>query len=321
MFQAEWKETRKLNLSDQCRQILTAGIANSTNKQYHLYLKKFKEFCTNRSVSNYLEADLTTGIEFLSSLFQDGHSYSSINTARSSISHFVQLNNSTIDFGKHPVTVRFMRGIFKLRKPVPKYKSTWDVNQVLTVLKSWDNESCSLKTLSLKTVMLVALSTGQRTQTLSELKLSQLSFSNHKLVFTFDTPLKTTRPGHDYVMELSTFSDSTLCPVTAVKEYMARTETVRGDVDHLFLSFQKPHGKVTSQTIARWLSLSLRQAGIMDLFTAHSTRSASSSKAASKTDINLVLKVGGWSNAKTFAHFYNRSIASDNSCFSNAVLS
>ena len=48
----------------------------------------------------------------------------------------------------------------------------------------------------------------------------------------------------------------------------------------LFLSYQEPHGSVSSDTIARWIKCILKGAGInTSLFTAHSIRSASSSKA------------------------------------------
>lgn len=317
----EWKEIRGLRISEVSRSIIKASWANNTTKQYNFYLQKFKEFCLIRGNQDYLTADLELAVDFLSTLFSDGHSFSSISTARSAISQHVCIQGVNCDFGKHPVTVKFMRGVFKLRKPIPRYKSTWDVNIVLDQLRKLDNKAISLKQLSFKTVMLLALCTSQRTQTLAELKLSNARIHQTKIVFLFDVALKTSRPGCDTKFEIFAFDeDSSICPFTCVNEYIDRTSLLRGQADHLFISFQKPHGKVTSQTIGRWLSTVLKSAGIHELYSAHSVRGASASKAASRTDINLVLKVAGWARAQTFARFYQRSIETNDADFTEAVL-
>jgi hypothetical protein len=223
----------------------------------------------------------------------------------------VEIRGVNGDFGKYPVTVKFMRGVFKLRKPSPRYKTTWDVNLVLNQLRQLDNGSISLKQLSLKTVMLLALSTCQRTQTLAALKLSNAKFHQTKVVFTFDIPLKTSRPGYETIVEIYTFhQDVRVCPLSCIKEYMARTKIMRGQVDQLFVSFQKPHAKVWSQTLGRWLMISLKTAGVDRLYSAHSVRGASTSKAASRIDSNIILSVAGWTKAQTFAKFYKKPIKS-----------
>ena len=50
----------------------------------------------------------------------------------------------------------------------------------------------------------------------------------------------------------------------------------------------------------------LHDAGIdMTIFTPYSTRSASTSKAATKVPIETVLKTRGWPSMRTFANYYN----------------
>ena len=97
------------------------------------------------------------------------------------------------DFGKHAVTTKFMKGIFKLNPPKPKNVVTWDVKLVLDVLRKKTNSNISLKDLTLKCLMLLALSTGQRAQTLAALDLNNLTARNDSknMVFTFDKILKT----------------------------------------------------------------------------------------------------------------------------------
>ena len=56
---------------------------------------------------------------------------------------------------------------------------------------------------------------------------------------------------------------------------------LRDDNDQLFISIIKPHGPVTSSTIARWLKEVMAAAGIdTSTVKAHSVRSASTSAAS-----------------------------------------
>ena len=68
---------------------------------------------------------------------------------------------------------------------------------------------------------------------------------------------------------------------------------------------------MTSTTIARWVVNVLNEADVnVSVFSARSTRSAVSSKASDK-GLNLaeISKGAGWSNAKTFAMFYKKTIS------------
>ena len=76
-------------------------------------------------------------------------------------------------------------------------------------------------------------------------------------------------------------SDLNLCPVVTLEEYISKTRSLRKECSQLFISFIRPHGPVTSSTIARWLKEVLRNAGIdTEIFKAHSVRGASTSMAA-----------------------------------------
>jgi hypothetical protein len=50
-------------------------------------------------------------------------------------------------------------------------------------------------------------------------------------------------------------------------------------------------------------------AGLEEQYGPHSTRSASTSKAKScRVDLNTIIKTASWTNAKTFATFYDKDI-------------
>ncbi|XP_074115774.1 uncharacterized protein LOC141538290 [Cotesia typhae] len=64
--------------------------------------------------------------------------------------------------------------------------------------------------------------------------------------------------------------------------YLMMTSGLRGNIDSLFISFNKPHKAVKSETISRWIKTTLEELGVDKRFTAHSTRHASTSKAYEK---------------------------------------
>lgn len=88
------------------------------------------------------------------------------------------------------------------------------------------------------------------------------------------------------------------------------------------ISYQKPYGPVTTDTIARWLKTVLRNSGVnTDVYSAHSTRAASTSAAAaSGCTIDEIMTHVGLANAQTFATFYNKTCMKNESTFSDEVL-
>ena len=267
---------------------------------------------------------MSVGINFLTELFDAGKSYSTINSARSALSQFVSITDEhgSQDFGKHPLTVKFMRGVFKLRPTVSRHSETWDVRLVTAYLGSIDSFSCSLKDLSLKCATLLAIASGQRVQTLAAVEVGGVvPAADGGVICKVDSVLKTSRPGfqqrHIHLCRYS--ADTSICPASCLAAYLEKTKLLRGDHSALFVSFVGPHKPVSAATLGRWISTTLRLAGVPSCFSAHSTRAASTSKAAGRIPIDAVLSAAGWTNEQTFARFYNRPISTLS--FSEAVLS
>lgn len=254
-------------------------------------------------------------------MFDAGIGYSGINTARSAVSQL-----AVTGLGAHPLVVRFMKGVFQMRPSKPRYVSTWDVSIVLRFLSTLSPvRFLSLKQLTIKTVLLLALVFAARTQLLSLLDLSRMSKSRDKVEFTFDvTELKQSRPG--YVpppMVVTRYNQKReICPVVALLEYVKRTSQLRGSETKLFISFCKPHHKVAGDSISRWVKTGLCQAGIdTQMFKAHSVRAAATSRAkAQDVPIDTILKTAGWTRAATFAKFYHKQISPVENHFQQAVL-
>lgn len=220
-----------------------------------------------------------------------------------------------------------MKGVFERRPSLPKYKSTWDVNVVLESLRKFEHvKKLSLKELSWKLTILLMLLSGQRIQTIHLLDIRYMTLTESSCSFSISKPVKQTRPGthvHDLVFQ-AYFKDPGLCIVECLQEYVIRTKSLRGEETQLLISFVKPHKAVSKDTIGRWVKCVLANAGIdTNQFGAHSTRSAATSAAKrSGLDMTTIMRAAGWSNASTFARFYNKPIEhSPDANFGQAVLS
>lgn len=130
-------------------------------------------------------------LTFLTELFENNCGYSAINTAKSAISNVVILTDSEhITVGNHPLVKRFMKGVYNQKPSLPRYKTVWDVSEVLDCLQKIDIDSITMKMLTLKTVMLLALLSGQRVQTLRALSVNKLKLTESSAEFHIETLLK-----------------------------------------------------------------------------------------------------------------------------------
>lgn len=254
--------------------------------------------------------------------------YDSINTARGALSALgIMVDGCRA--GNHPLVNRFMRGVFNLRPPTPRYAMTWDVTVVLQRIRGMEPlHYLSLKDLSLKLVMLMALTQAARIQTLHLLLLDNISFGGNTVTLWLGGNIKQCRPKfnvHNIVFKAYT-QDSSLCVVRTLTEYLDRTENLRpgsGNVDgKLLISYIKPHRCVTKDTVARWIKTMLCKCGIdTKKYTAGSIRPASVSMAKAKdVPIDTIMAKAGWTQENTFAKYYHKVIQGDKDSFQEAVL-
>ena len=92
------------------------------------------------------------------------------------------LSNNT-PFGTHLLVRRFIKGVCELRPSLPRYQEIWDVNEVLDYLKTLQlPKNLTLKELTLKTTMLLALLSAQICQTLQAFSITIMVLTNEKCV-------------------------------------------------------------------------------------------------------------------------------------------
>ena len=96
--------------------------------------------------------------------------------------------------GQHPLICRLVKGVFQSRPPLPRYTQTWDVQKVLNYLDSLgDNQMLSLKHLTWKVTMLLALSRPSRSADLSKLDISKWVYKPDGICFYPNTLAKQSR--------------------------------------------------------------------------------------------------------------------------------
>jgi len=299
------------------------SCTKSTWIQYEMVMKKYFDYCKQRNV-NPFSSSLDIAISFISSLFDNGFGYSYINLARSSLSTLLpSIDNCKI--GEHPMVVRIVKGVGRLRPPKCRYNVTWDVNLVLNLYKTWgENGSLSLKKLTLKLVGLLSLVTAQRCQTLECILISDIIVGS-SIQIRISKQLKTFNPRKSQpVINIAPYNnDESLCVVSCMKAYLSKTKSFRNQSNgKLFVGLKYPHKNVGTQTISNWLQRVLGYAGVdTSIFKGHSYRHASTSKAAKLgVSIDKIFAQAGWCQGSTvFGRFYNKPIVNEE--YSNAVLS
>lgn len=303
--------------------VMMASFAENTLSQYSSSLKAWWTYCENNGYDTF-KATSTQVISFLTTKYDEGASFSSLNTHRSALSTILG-SKITLDDNIH----RFLKGVYRLKPPKPKYAVTWDTTKVLNYVSNlYPYSDISLDDISHKTISLLAIASAQRMQTLSSIKLSNISIEHDLITIKIPDLIKTSRPGAFQPLIRLPFipENPPICPATVLQAYIEKTSTLRrGNIDdHLFISFRKPHKKVCSQTLSHWVKKVLAKSGIdISVFGAHSTRHASTS-AAHRLGVNLevVRRAAGWSDSSNiFLKYYNREIMNPtNNDFAEAVL-
>lgn len=140
---------------------------SGTQKQYQVYFSKWESYTRKWKVDPF-HPTISEVLHFLQNL------YSALNTARSSLSSFIILDGN-LTIGTHPLVQLLMKGVFQARPAVQRYTSTWDTSVVQLYLKGLHPATClTLQRLTQKLVMLCALVTGQRCQSLHLMNLGSM---------------------------------------------------------------------------------------------------------------------------------------------------
>ena len=316
--------------SSEASTLMLASWRDKTNSNYGSSFAKWAGWCNQRG-RNPLSGPIADVINFLADLSSQGYQYQSLNSYRSAISSVHEAVDG-VSVGTHPAVTRLLKGVFHLKPPMPRYSSFWDVGTVITYFKSLGtNEGLTLRQLTLKTVMLLALTRPSRSADLSQLDIYWRSYQSNGVTFRpahLAKQNKSSKHRPDFFFPYFK-DDPMICPVETLKAYEERTKEFRDLKSSkpktlLFLSWIGEHKPVTSSSIARWLKETMKDAGVdISIFKSHSVRGATCSKAAGVgVTTRQILEAADWSSEGTFQKFYHRNLdGNDKTKFGTSVLS
>lgn len=316
------KNLEKQGFSKGAIKIARQAWRPATRKVYTSYIKQwllFSEF------KGFDPSDPEAGVvaEFLKLLAKEDNSYSTVNIARCALSAVVDRGPyNTI--GSNRYICMLVKGVGNVKPPKPRYSTTWNVNDVLVLLKSWGpNNVLKLKKLTLKLTMLLSLCTAQRGQTIWRISVSGLKFDQDGVLCHMKHMLKHNKVGEPLsVIPIMKYDDALLCPVECLRMYLRRKRKLRGDVDQLLITTIKPFRAAGRNSVSNWVKRVLSEAGIdTGKYKSHSTRAAAASKVTKQgVNVNALMKVACWKSAKTFGRYYNKPIDNPNEMVMNSVL-
>jgi integrase len=277
--------------------------------------------------------------------FDEGLSVSTLKSYCSAIGFFVE-EVEGYKVASHPMVADWLKGARRIRPPVRPVVPRWNLALVLNALMEAPYEpahSADLEAWTRKTAFIIAITSASRCS-----ELQALDVRPELTVFRREAVSMRTNPSFvpkvlkeqylNKTIDLAAFFPDprtrkdrawhSLCPVRALRYYMAKTLPVRGSCHQMFVS---PSGKnkgkpVSKQRIARWLTQV-----ITDAYThfgkdppvgvkAHSTRATAASMAALKgVAIADICRAASWSSHYVFANFYRLDMVGQSS-FSTRVL-
>lgn len=306
--------------------------AASTRSQYDARWQAFEKWCAPRRVVPF-QAPTVEVLNFLQELMDRGLTFSTIKVYLAAISAcHIGVDGKPVS--QHEWVARFMKGARRLLPVRKSLVPPWDLAVVLDALclpPFEPLESVDLKHLSLKTAMLVALTTAKRVSDIHALSVSPecARFGETRVVlkpnpaFIPKNLLSACNPVELLSFHPPPFASEEdrrlhcLCPVRALRAYVDRTRTARRS-EQMFVSWDsRAMGKpITKVRLSQWIVETIRLAytgmGMTppEGLRAHSTRGMSASWGLCRgTSIQDVCLAANWASPTTFVSFYRLDVA------------
>lgn len=320
---------RAAGLSQEAAALAAKARRPSTRKTYNCRIKKFTGWCKDRKINPYKASVGKVG-DFLTWTFNQNASCRSIRACRTAIAsiHHGFPDGTTVSGS--PILNDIIKASFNERPPPQSLTPAWDMPRALRFLAEEPFEPpdrSSMMDMSRKTAFLIAAASGRRVS-----DIEALSVAKHHLSFREDGVHLLPRAGYLAKNQTVNFTpehivlpdlrkagnspdDGPWCPVRALRYYLNRTRHYRGEIDHLFLTAQKPYKAASKQTISRWIVSVIRDSLERDVkqlegsnsrgFRAHDLRSQAASWALYQgASIGDIMSAQGWSSSTSFRTVY-----------------
>ncbi|CDH61287.1 hypothetical protein RO3G_14881 [Lichtheimia corymbifera JMRC:FSU:9682] len=311
----------QLGVSNSLQSFLEGHCRESTTRQYNGKWRHWVKWCKAQQPPVHpVHPDIIQVVEY----FKVNREFkaSTLRQIHSAIASVFDLYNpQRAPLAENMVVKKFFQAKRKTTLEVPRSQQpTWDPVLVIELLQSWGHSNqLDLTHLQKKTLMLLALGTFARPRN----ELGNLRYEDVHICKDPDTGVITGaellfrwhKTGSAKKSFLGVIQDKELCPVTNLLLFIDKTLQLRQNLPShhtLFLKYLMHPAKVGSiseKTVAEWIKDMLKQAGVNTKeHTAHSVRSAASTKASARGVSNAHIKDHGhWSHhSDTFERYYLR---------------
>ncbi|KAL0163648.1 hypothetical protein M9458_039401, partial [Cirrhinus mrigala] len=295
----------------------TEFVETILQKLYALKWKLFTSWCGEHQ-QDPVNCPVGTVLEFLQARFSTGLSHSTLKAYVAAISAY-HAPLGGLSVGKDPLVIRFLCGVLSLRPPVQPHVPMWDLAVVLEALCRPPFEPIEVRFLTIKTALLLALTSLKRVG-----DLQALSVAPSHLEFASGMTKAFLYPRAGYVPKVPTTTPQPVvlqafCPLSPTSRSLITlmSTALWRKSDQLFVCYGPPKkGRpATKQTLSRWIVDAISTAyESSDLpsplgVKAHSTRAMAASKALmTGVPIQDICNAAGWSMPLTFVRFYNLDV-------------
>ena len=330
--------TEDRGFSAEAAKYIAAPTRPSTAKSYDGKWQKWADWAEARNLDP-CQAPVTEVAEFLLDLFKQGLAPQTIKGYKTSLSSvFKKIGRGHII---NDQALSSMMQSFTIQKPRPsRTMPNWELGLVLERLKQKPYEpmrEASLKYLTLKTVFLLALASGNRRSELQALMYNDeyclVEKDGSKATIHFApgflrknrSPLVADKPVVIKALPIPGRTDfgAILCPVRALRYYRTATRDndIRRDRQRLFVPIKDNNQgqEISPDSISRWITSVISDAYqsvgndqdiIQDLnIKAHEVRAVSTSLLKFQgANLQEIMQAGRWASGGTFIRFYDRDM-------------
>lgn len=291
--------------------LLQASWRNSTLKTYRPAWQRWLKWASDKNiqVDNPQPNDLA---RFLCFLFEvEKLAPRTILLHKSVVTTFANPQNSSV-LSSHPIVSHVIKGILSRKPPVKKTLS-WNLDDLLNFLESYDVDINSLFSVSRHTSTLLLLASGRRVHDLTLLNIDSNNFEQRgdEIVFWPIYGSKTDSVSYRQSgWGLKSNIRMRFNIVYWVKQVLKLSQSRRGpkDLKSLFITTRGVVKEASRAVIAGWIKTLFREANIVSSPGSIRACVATDNWTRKNLDIDEVLKRGNWRSKNTFLRHYFQEI-------------
>lgn len=330
---------RNKGFSEEVAKQVTGAIKPDSQKVYENKWKLYNEWCLLNNIDP-LHISEPNFADFMLYLFQKKSlATPTIKGYRSALAGALRYTTD-FDISSSSILSDLIRSFEKERPPGKRGFPKWELRIVLNSLTEPPYEplvEADLKWLTFKTVFLLMLASGARRSEIHALDTKHITQSNGWKYVTLKPNPKFLSKNFNYKSGTRNFEgftiealkhrvgtdmpkDATLCPVRALKTYLAKTENLRAkENSQLFvaLNSKKP---VARNSISSWIKHTIKYAyenctedtQTLLKVSAHEVRAIATSTAFyGNQAVEEILRSARWAHQTTFTTYYLRDVSQD----------